>query len=80
MARHGIVQVQTAIRGRKSERLGREDFEWEADEQQRPLAVTCPGGQRVDVERGRKSHTFLARFEERRAVAVPCETSVRRAR
>ena len=71
MARHGIEQVQTAIRGQKSERLGREDFEWEADEQQRPLAVTCPGGQRVDVESGRKSHTFSARFEEEACSRCP---------
>jgi hypothetical protein len=71
LTEHGIELVQTGIRGRKSERLGREDFEWEVDEQQKPLAVTCPGGQRVDVERGRKSHTFLARFDNEACSRCP---------
>lgn len=63
LTRLRIEQVQTGIRGRKTGRLGRAHFDWEVDGQHRPVAVTCPGSQRVEVERGRKSHTFLARFD-----------------
>ena len=84
LARHGIEQVQTGIRGKITERLGREDFAWEVDEQQRPLAVTCPGGQRVDVQQGRKSHTFLAPFNESACSQCPlldsCPTKPRKRR
>jgi hypothetical protein len=73
LAEFKIEQVQTAIRGKKSERLGREDFEWEVGEEHRPLAVTCPGAQRVDVERGRKSHTFMARFDEQACGRCPLQ-------
>ena len=59
----GIEQVQTAIRGGTSPRLGRDAFDWEMDADRRPKALTCPNGQRVAVEQGRKGHTFVARFD-----------------
>jgi hypothetical protein len=64
-----VTQVQTAIRGRQPEKTGLHDFDWEVDEDAHPQSVLCPHQQRVDVERGRKSHRYLARFD-----ATVCET------
>ena len=66
-----IELIQTGIRGGKVQGVGREDFDWEVDDKQKPVAVTCPGGQRMDVEQGRKSHTFLARFDEQECNQCP---------
>jgi hypothetical protein len=76
LTRHGVEQVQTGIRGRKTGRLGREHFDWEVDEQHRPLAVTCPGTQRVDVDRGRKART--ASRPGRRTARRTCRRTARR--
>lgn len=66
MASHGIELHQTGIRGGSAQGLGRDAFDWEVDDDsQKPVAVSCPGGQRVVVERGRKGHTFLARFDDK---------------
>jgi len=70
LTRLKIEQVQTGIRGRKPEALGRQDFTWEVDEEQHPVAVTCPAAQRVQIEKGRKPHTYLARFDD--AVCESC--------
>ena len=64
-----VTQVQTAIRGRQPEKTGLHDFDWQVDEEAHPQSVQCPHQQRVDVERGRKSHRYLARFD-----ATVCET------
>ncbi len=69
MQDQGVTQVQTAIRGRQPEKTGLHDFDWEVDEDAHPQSVQCPNQQRVDVERGRKSHRYLARFD-----ATKCET------
>ena len=66
LAKRRIEQIQTGIRGKKATRPALQDFDWEVDEQQLPVAVTCPGGQRVDVERGRTDHTFVARYDKSR--------------
>jgi anti-sigma28 factor (negative regulator of flagellin synthesis) len=60
-----VEQIQTAIRGRKppEEKLGLEDFGWEIDDAGRPTEVTCPHGQRVEVQPGRKEHRYLAYFD-----------------
>jgi hypothetical protein len=60
-----IEHIPTNIRGghAASDRLGLETFLWETDEAGTPVAVTCPGGQRVEVKAGRKSGRFLADFE-----------------
>jgi hypothetical protein len=82
MADNGIELIQTGIRGGKARGLGREDFDWESDDNQKPIAVSCPGGQRIDVEQGRKSHTFLARFDESACSQCPlldsCPTEPRK--
>ena len=47
----------------------RPDFDWEVDQDAHPQSAQCPHQQRVDVECGRKSHRYLARFD-----ATVCET------
>jgi hypothetical protein len=64
-----VIQVQTAIRGRQPEKTGLHDFDWEIDQDAHPQSVQCPHQQCVDVESGRKSHRYLARFD-----ATVCET------
>jgi hypothetical protein len=66
----GIVQIQTAIRGRKpsAEKLSLDDFAWELDDDSRPQAVTCPHGQRAEVTPGRKKDRYRAALE-----AASCE-------
>ncbi|MEJ2331044.1 MAG: transposase, partial [Gammaproteobacteria bacterium] len=56
-------------RTRQPEKTGLHDFDWQVDEEAHPQSVQCPHQQRVDVERGRKSHRYLARFD-----ATVCET------
>lgn len=74
LAERGIEQVQTAIRGSISRHLGRDAFDWEVDDAQRPEAVTCPNGQRVAVEPGHKSHTFVAHFDAALCAECPLAT------
>lgn len=66
-----IEHIPTNVRGGRSapDRLGLEAFIWETDEAGTPLAVKCPGGQRVEVKAGRKDGRFLADFE-----ATECAT------
>jgi hypothetical protein len=71
LAGSSIELIQTGIRGGKAQGIGRQDFDWEVDDDQKPVAVSCPGGQRIDVERGRKGHTFLARFENEACSQCP---------
>jgi hypothetical protein len=70
-----IEHMPTNVRGGHGapERLGLDTFGWETDEMGHPVAVTCPGGQRVQVRGGRKRDHFLADFEEMR-----CQTCVLR--
>jgi hypothetical protein len=67
----GVEQVQSAIRGRKpsEEKLGREDFGWELDDDGTPQTVTCPNGQQAEVTAGRKDDRCRAAFD-----AVGCES------
>jgi len=62
-----VEHVPTNIRGRKTapDRLGLETFSWEVDEKGKPLAVECPGGQRVKIKKGRKTDRFIANFEQK---------------
>jgi hypothetical protein len=68
---HQIEHIPTNVRGGHSapERMGLEAFGWETDETGQPVAVQCPGGQRVEVRVGRKRGRFLADFE-----ATVCST------
>jgi len=65
MREAGVEQIQTAIRGRKpaEEKLGLDDFDWEIDDEGRPQEVTCPHGQKVEVQQRRKEYRYLAYFD-----------------
>jgi hypothetical protein len=60
---HCIEQFQTGIRGSAAQGLSRDAFDWEVDKTATPLAVTCPGGQRVEIEHGRHARNLIARFD-----------------
>ncbi len=79
MREQGVVQIQSAIRGRKcsEERLGLEDFVWEVNVDGAPQAVTCPTGQRVEVTIGRKEHRYRAAFESAGCESCPVLDSCR---
>ncbi|MBS1249629.1 MAG: hypothetical protein MAG431_01209 [Chloroflexi bacterium] len=64
-SKNEIELFQTAIRGRKpsSDKLYLSDFTWEVDEESLPSTITCPNGQEVAVENGRKEHRYLAYFD-----------------
>lgn len=67
--------VQTAIRGGKpsDEHLNLTDFQFEMDDNGRPKQITCPAGQLVEVEAGRKEGRYKALFEQ--SVCAACDLS-----
>jgi hypothetical protein len=73
MREHRVIQIQTAIRGRKpaNEKLGLDDFDWEIDLDGLPQTVVCPQGQRVEVNPGRKEQRYCAAFETSACEACP---------
>ena len=68
---HEVEHIPTNVRGGRAspDRLGLEVFCWETDEAGKPLAVSCPGGQRAEVRAGRKAGRFLVDFDQ-----TACET------
>ncbi len=58
--------VQTAIRGGKpsDDKLSLADFQFEMDDNGQPKQITCPDGQTVEVEVGRKEGRYKAVFEQ----------------
>jgi hypothetical protein len=64
MNEYQVEQIQSAIRGRvpNPHKLTLADFVIEQDDQGRPTHLTCPQGQRVEVEPARTTG-FLARFD-----------------
>jgi hypothetical protein len=66
MRENEVVQIQTAIRGRKpaAERLALDDFDWQTDPDGRPQTVTCPNGQQAAVTSARKESRYRAVFEK----------------
>lgn len=66
-----VVQIQTAIRGRKpaEEKLGLDAFDWETNADVQPQTVACPQGQQVAVTPGRTEQRYRAAFE-----ASDCES------
>lgn len=61
---HQVTLIQTALRGNTPDpnKLSLADFIIAQDEEGKPTYLTCPQGQRVQVEPGR-STGFLARFD-----------------
>jgi hypothetical protein len=66
LQQQGIEHIPTHVRGGRSgpDRLGLEVFAWERDPAGVPLAVSCPGGQRVEVRAGRRASRLLADFDQ----------------
>lgn len=66
MRENEVVQIQTAIRGRKpaAERLALDDFDWQTDPDGHPQTVTCPHGQQATVTSARKESRYRAVFEK----------------
>lgn len=60
-----VLQIQTAIRGRKPsiEKLHLSDFEIKKKENGKPTRITCPNGQSVKVQASNKRKSFVAHFE-----------------
>ena len=73
MRENRVIQIQTAIRGRKpaDDKLGLDDFGWETNPDGLPQTVTCPQGQRVEVNPGRKEQRYCAAFEASACKACP---------
>ena len=73
MRDQGVVQIQTAIRGRKpaEEKLGLDDFEWETNADCEPKEITCPGGQEMEVTSGRKEGRYRTAFDAAECAGCP---------
>jgi hypothetical protein len=73
MREHEVVQIQTAIRGRKpaAEKIALDDFDWQTDADGHPQTVTCPHGQQVAVTTGLKASRYRAAFEAHLCEACP---------
>ena len=73
MREQRVVQIQTAIRGRKpaEEKLGLDDLEWETNADGEPEQVTCPRGQAVEVTSGRKEGRYRAAFDAAECAGCP---------
>lgn len=68
-----VKQVQTAIRGGQSQGEGPHlaDFIWHVDEEGVPQSVSCPHGQTVLAQPGRKTGRFIAHFAQERCATCP---------
>jgi hypothetical protein len=75
---HQVQQIQTGIRGRVPDpnKLKLADFDIKQDAEGRPTCITCPQGQRVEVESARKSG-FVARFDPNICATCPLHLSDR---
>lgn len=64
LRQHQVELVQSAIRGRQPDptKLNLDDYTWELDPDDQPLAVTAPSGQRAEVEPGRIPDRYIVRF------------------
>jgi len=73
LAAHQITHVQTAIRGGRpsDKRLNLADFTIQTAQDGTPTTLTCPAGQTVHVEAGRKSGRFSVRFDAQQCASCP---------
>ena len=73
MRESDVVQIQTAIRGRKpsAEKLYLSDFEIKQTEAGKPTQITCPNGQSVQVQSGSQKKSFVAHFESANCQTCP---------
>lgn len=65
LRQHQVELVQSAIRGRQPDpaKLNLDDYTWDLDQDDQPLALVAPTGQRAEVQPGRTPNRFIARFE-----------------
>jgi hypothetical protein len=72
-----VVQIQTAIRGRKpsSEKLHLSDFEIKQPKEGKPTQITCPRGQSVKVKSSNKRKSFVAHFAQDACQDCPLATA-----
>ncbi|MFQ5859806.1 MAG: transposase [Anaerolineae bacterium] len=63
--RHEVDLRATRMRGGQSaaDRLGWEAYTWTLDDDGRPVRVTCPHGQTVELEPGQADGRFIGRFD-----------------
>jgi hypothetical protein len=73
LTEHQVTQVQTAIRGRTPhpDKLHLSDFEIKQTQTGKPVQITCPHGQHVEVETGSKHKGFVAHFDAAVCQACP---------
>jgi hypothetical protein len=73
MRQEGVVQIQTAIGGRKQRegRLGLDQYDWEANDAGHPQRVSCPQGQSALVTRGSIADRYRAAFQAADCEACP---------
>jgi hypothetical protein len=73
LRQHEVKQVLTGIRGQPPDpaRMGLAEFSWEVDEARIPHHVTCPGGQRVEVQPGRSADNYRVYFDAVKCAACP---------
>jgi hypothetical protein len=72
--KHGVTQIQTAIRGRQpnSEKLHLADFEIKLSaETRKPTQITCPSGQTVSVQTTHQQKSYVASFDLEKCRACP---------
>jgi hypothetical protein len=72
-----VVQIQTAIRGRKPnpEKLHLSDFEIKLTKEGKPTQITCPQGQNVKVQSSSRRKSFVAHFETDACQSCPLSSS-----
>lgn len=81
---HQVTQVPTDLRGHapNPDKFNLADFDIHTDEQGQPTQVTCPQGQTVSVEVGRKATRCLAHFGASQCATCPsrdkCVTQIRK--
>jgi hypothetical protein len=73
MRKNEILHIPTNVRGchPSPDRLGRDSFSWEVNEEGEPVTVGCPGGQLVEVRAGRTAGNHLADFDATLCQACP---------
>ena len=78
LAKHEIIQVQSAIRGGQPSdmRLHLADFTIQTTEDGTPSKLTCPAGQTVDVEAEQKPGRFSVHFDTQRCASCPLLGSI----
>jgi hypothetical protein len=64
LEKNHVHMLQTGIRGTPLDpnKLNMVDFHFQCSETGQPLTVTCPYGQTVNVEQGKKKKGFIAKF------------------